>query len=199
MADSLRKFVQRSPRYVLRPQDRKVMRFSLENTHGEGGIEKTLLLNLSETGIAFLVDAGFEPRVGDKIKVEIPIPSGDQIAWWARVVRVSEYGGPSWFSGRSKFEEDSDKVVVALRFENLPTAHSRAIREGLRQSFIQAVKDQNFRDWMYYRQNLIRNVGWTAFYFLITVLAIGFIYWASRPDANYDPKRGAPWGERFKF
>lgn len=201
MSERLRKFINRAPRYVLRPQDRNVMRFSLENTTGEGGIEQTLLLNLSETGVAFLVDSGFEPRVGDKIKVEVPIPSGDQIAWWAKVVRVSEYqGGRRWFSSSDNDTFDvSNKVIVAMTFEGLPEAHSRAIRQGLKDSFAQALKDQKFRDWFYNRQDQLQMAGKLLAYALLTALALGLIYWISLPSGNYDAKRGSPWGERFKF
>jgi hypothetical protein len=45
MSENLRKFVPRAPRYVLRPQDRKVMRFSLEDSLGQGGVEHTILIN----------------------------------------------------------------------------------------------------------------------------------------------------------
>lgn len=199
MSEHLRRFIHRSPRYLLRPQDRKIMRFSLEHSQGEGGIEQTLLLNLSETGVAFIVDAGVEPRVGEKVKVEIPIPGGDQIAWWGKVVRTSEYGGPGWFSNNKEFDTNG-KVLVALRFEDdMPGAHTKAIRSGLEASFIQTLRDQQFRDWKYAKQGLLRKVGTLLFYFLIVAIALGFIYWFSLPGGNYDAKRGSPWGERFKF
>jgi hypothetical protein len=78
----LRKFVPRAPRYILRPNDRKNMRFSLEDTVGPAGIEETILMNLSQTGVAFLTNGAARIEVGERIKVEIPIPSGEQIAWW---------------------------------------------------------------------------------------------------------------------
>jgi len=174
------------------------MRYSLQHTIGHGGIEQTLLLNLSETGLAFLVESGFEPRIGEKIKVEIPIPGGEQIAWWATVVRIQKYSGPGWFSRSDQFDFES-KVLVALHFEDLPEAHSRAIRQGLKNSFTQIMRDQKFRDWTYTRDQLLRNALRFTFFLLITALAIGFIYWFSQPDGTYDAKRGAPWGERFKF
>src|ERR1700733_8248261 len=100
-----RQFIPRAPRYVLKPQDRNILRYSLQNTMGKGGVETTLLVNLSETGAAFLVNRGAEPRLGERIKVEIPIPKGEQIAWWGHVVRTSLYEPRGWFSG-DKFHSD---------------------------------------------------------------------------------------------
>ena len=200
MAERLRKFINRSPRYVLRPQDRNVMRFSLEHTQGGGGVEETLLLNLSETGVAFLVDSGYEPRVGEKIKVEVPIPGGNQIAWWAKVVRTSEYNGSRrWFSPEKDTFDVSNKVIVALRFDEMPEAHTSAIRQGLKQSFAKALDDQQFRDWLYNRQEQLVFAGKVFLFGLLFALVVGFVYWFSLPDETYDAKRGSPWGERFKF
>jgi hypothetical protein len=197
MDSSARRFVSRAPRYVLRPDDRHVMRFGLEHTQGKGGIEETLLLNLSESGIAFLVNRGVEPRIGDRIKVEIPVPQGDRIAWWGHVVRTSLYDPQGWFQ-RDRFKGEA-KVLVALRFEELPEPHTRAIRRGLNRSFMKAVRDQQFRSWQYYQTLLVENFWQAMLYVALTSLLVGFIYWFTLPSSNYDAKRGAPWGERFKF
>jgi hypothetical protein len=194
----LRKFVPRAPRYVLRPQDKHIMRFALEKTHGEGGIEHTVLYNLSETGVAFLVDPGTEFKVGDLIKVEVPVPQADQIAWWARVVRMEEYEPRTWFFSNDPFK-DQTKILVACRFEDLPEPHSRTLRQGIERSFIQAMRDQQFRNLFYYRTWAIQNLSKLLLYALLTAASLGFLYYISRPSANYDPQRGAPWGERFKF
>lgn len=196
--NALRRFIPRAPRYVLRPQDRNVMRFSLEDTIGPAGTEQTLLLNLSETGAAFIATNAARIEVGERIKVEIPIPSGEQIAWWAKVVRVEEYVPRGWFSRRDSFE-DSGKVVVALKFEDLPQGHSKSLRKGIEQSFLQAARDQRHRTRMYYKVLLLQHLPKALMMILLTALTFAILYWLQMPDENYDPKRGAPWGERFKF
>lgn len=174
------------------------MRFSLENTHGSHGAEQTILLNLSETGLAFVTDSRAKFDLGENIKVEIPIPGGEQLAWWAKVVRVQEYEPRRWFSKRDEFFESS-RTLVGLRFEQLPAGHSRAIRKGIEKSFLQAVRDQRHRTWMYYRVIFTQYFLQFFIYAILTVTAIGLIYLWSQPDENYDPKRGSPWGQRFKF
>ncbi len=174
------------------------MRFSLEDTVGPAGAEETLLINLSETGAAFIASSASRIEVGERIKVEIPIPSGEQIAWWARVVRVQEYEPRGWFSKRDAFA-DSGRVVVALRFEQLPQGHSKTLRKGIEQSFLKAARDQRHRTYMYYQVMILQHLPKIMLVIFTTIVAFAILYWLQLPDENYDPKRGAPWGERFKF
>src|ERR1035437_2342386 len=198
MGQKIHKFVPRAPRYVLRPTDRNTMRFSLEHTLGEGGIEQTILINLSESGAAFLVSAGADPRVGERIKVEVPIPGGEQFAWWGKVVRTSVYEPNRWSFKNDRFAGE-DKILIALKFDELPESGAKAIRLGLKNSYMQAMRDQQFLTWQYYKNNFLQQFIKYLIYTVLTALVIGFIYRFSRPDANYDAKRGTPWGERFKF
>ena len=194
----LHKFVSRSYRYTLRTRDRQHMRFSLAGNHGQGGIEDTVLLNLSETGAGFLVARGTSLNLDEKIKVEIPIPGGETIAWWGRVVRLEEYHGGGWSFGPDDFAE-SPKTVVGLRFDPLPEGHSRAIRKGIEASFMQAMRDQQYRNWVYYRT--VVKMNWMRTVLILGLLAftIWFLWYFSQPSANYDAVKGSPWGERFKF
>lgn len=174
------------------------MRFSLYRDNEPGNIHDTLLLNLSETGLAFLVKPGFEPNLGDRIKVEIPIPNGDQMAWFARVVRVQEYQTSRW-ALRKNPETVQKQILVGLTFEALPVGHSKSLRHGIELSFINAAREQKYRTAMYYKTLMMHHLPKALLYFALLVGAIGFIYYFSQPDGNYDAKRGTPWGERFKF
>lgn len=196
-AENLRKFVPRAFRYVLRPQDKHVMRFSLENTQGAAGIEQTPLINLSETGVAFLVNPDTPIRLGDQIKVEIPVPASEQIAWWGRVVRVQEYEPETWLFAKDPFR-DEPKVLIGVRFEGLPEGHSRAIRKGIEQSFMRAMREQQYRNWLYYRTLALQNIGKAVLFAALSVAFLGVMWLVTRPSGNYDADKGAPWGERFK-
>jgi hypothetical protein len=198
MGENLRRFVPRSFRYVLRAEDRKVMRFSLAEDEGPGGIEKTLLLNMSETGVAFLVSSKTSVSLNERIMVEIPIPNGDQLAWWGRVVRLQEYEPRSWAFGKDQFA-DSPKIIVGVRFDTLPEGHSRALRKGIEASFMKAMRDQQYRNWVYYRTFAQQYLWKAALAAVLIAFTIGFIWFFTRPSSNYDPVKGAPWGERFKF
>jgi len=198
MGESLRRFVPRAPRYILRTQDRNVMRFGLSSLRGPAHIEQTILLNLSETGAAFVTDDTSDIKIGDSIKVEIPIPGGDQIAWFARVVRIQEYEERHWWQSGGA-DARRDQILIGLRFEELPAPHTRAIRKGIEASFLKALHDQQVRKVLYYKAWLTQNLFPIIGYFLLTCAAIGFIYLMTRPSENYDGNRGAPWGDRFKF
>ncbi|HMN66931.1 MAG TPA: PilZ domain-containing protein [Bdellovibrionales bacterium] len=200
MADGLRNFVQRSPRYVLRPTDRNVMRFGLKDSHGGAHTEDTLLVNLSESGLAFLVPNGTKLEIGERIMVEIPIPGGEQLAWWARVIRMQLHHSRGWFSARARNNpQDGSQVMVGLAFEPLPPGHSRALKKGIEKSFLAAMREQRQRNLLYYKVLLTQNILPLMGYVILTLLAFGFLYYISLPDENYDAKRGAPWGQRFKF
>jgi hypothetical protein len=199
MAESAKKFVPRSARYILRPQDRNIMRFGLEDSHaGATDIRQTLLVNLSETGAAFITDSRRGLHIGERIMVEIPVPQGEQIAWWGTVTRLQEYQPRRWFQDTNSFF-DEPKILVAIRFDHLPEGHTRAIRKGIEKSYLQAVRDQRYRTWLYYRTLALKYSLQFFAYVILTILALGFIYYFSQPSSNYDEKRGAPWGDRFKI
>lgn len=195
MAEALRKFHNRAFRYVLRTQDNHDMRFALESMAGEAGIERTILLNLSETGCAFLVDPGVEVAMGERIKVEIPVPQGERIAWWGRVVRIEEHEPNGWLFSSDAFRGDA-KVKVGVRFEPLPEGHSRALRKGLEQSFMKAMRDQHYRNWLYYRALVLQNLWRAVGLILLAAAAAAALYYLALPSGNYTSDKGAPWGER---
>lgn len=198
MSESAKRFVPRAARYVLRPQDRNIMRFGLEDNVSGTHVRQTLLVNLSETGAAFITDSVRGISLGERIMVEIPVPQGDQIAWWGTVIRMQEYLPKRWFGKKDSFF-DEPKMLVAIRFDRLPEGHTRAIRKGIETSFLQALREQRHRTWLYYQTLAIKYGLQFIAYIILTVLALGFIYYFSLPSANYDEKRGTLWGERFKF
>lgn len=197
MGNSIRRFIPRAARYTLRSSDRHQMRFCFVNEARGNRLEETILLNLSETGAGFLVDPGHEPSIGEQIKVEIPIPNGDQIAWFGRVVRVEEYEVSRWTLKKTP-QAVKRKILVGIRFENLPAGHSRNLQKGIELSFLRAAKEQQYKTMLYYKTLLFHHAPKAFLYLLLTIATLGFIYYFSLPDEHYDSKRGAPWGERFK-
>ena len=172
------------------------MRFGLQ----EGNlstVQQTLLVNLSETGVAFLTSSNQRFELGDLIMVEIPIPEGEQIAWWARVVRLQSHEPRRSWGRRDKFFETA-YTLVACTFEDLPTAHSRALKKGIDRSFLKAMREQRYRTFHYYKTFFMEHVVQLLAYAILCAMAFGLMYYWSRPDENYDAKRGSPWGQRFK-
>ena len=161
-------------------------------------MHETTMVNLSESGVAFLMDAQAHPKIGEQIKVEVPIPNGEQLAWFGRVVHVREHTPSRWLS-RKDSPSLKPRVYVGIRFERLPIGHTRALQKGIEQSFIKAMRDQQYRNFHYYHAVVSQYFPRFLLYALLTAALIGFMYYITLPDEKYDAHRGSHWGERFKF
>lgn len=195
MGQAIRKFVARAPRYVLRPHDNQMLRFSSNSDQNRS--YSTKLMNVSETGLAFLIDRGSSPHIGEFIKVEFPIPGGEQIAWFAKVQRLEEFTHHPWWSSKLNLEHRGD-IIVGVHFHEMPEGHRAAIREHLEARFREESRERKgaIVRWAY---DLLQTYGWTAMmYVLATLFAAALMYFITQPSANYDANRGAPWGQRFK-
>jgi hypothetical protein len=194
--NSLRRYVHRAPRYVLRPNDKHMVRYLPEQLRGPMAVHKTKMINVSETGMAIMVDSQVAPHIGERMKVELPVPGGEQIAWWARVVRT-ELVEASWWA--NEIEDHHDQIVVGLRFEELPSGHRKAIRRGLEARFIEDVRERRRQKLLFLYASMLENSGKLLLWAACIIAAALILYLLSRPSANYDPEHGAPWGERFQF
>lgn len=200
MSDSVRAFIPRAPRYVLRPDDNQMIRYALPNEKNNPYITK--FIDISQSGLAFVISQralrdGF-PHVGESLKIEVPVPGGEQFAWWAKVTRIQEYENP-W----KRFDSDGfwneTVVLVAVVFENLPDGHAAALKTGLSKKFEEiAIEKAKYR-----RKEIIEwwGLNWRSIllYTLMTLMTFALLFWLSEPTANYDAHRGSPWGERYKF
>lgn len=180
---------------MLQPSDNQLMRFSSDKS--PGSIFKTKLVNLSETGAAFLVDHSLSPKIGDIVRVELPIPGHNQIAWMGRLVRMEAYSNQSWWSDPDPFADD-EKLLVAIHFEELPSGHQKAIKAGLEKRFLEELRERRRRQQIYLSSWILTHAVKVVGYFLLSLACFGILYYLSRPSENYDAKRGAPWGQRFK-
>ncbi|MCB0364095.1 MAG: PilZ domain-containing protein [Bdellovibrionaceae bacterium] len=193
MTQVLRRFVPRAPRYVLRPTDNRFLRFAYQDDRKH--TFSTRFLNVSETGLAFVVDRDCVPHIGDFIKVEFPVPGQEQVAWFARVVRIEEYRPPrAW---QKRLDKENDEVMVAVRFHDLPDGHRSTIRDGLNHKFNEVLKERQ-KDSVFQLLSYITAHFWKACLYLGLALAtFGILYAFSRPTPKYDKDRGSPWGQRY--
>ncbi len=194
--EHLRRFIPRATRYILRPKDHRLLKFANDSKDGSE-TQETTFVNLSRTGLAFLIERDMAPQLGDLIKVEFQVPAGTQIAWWARTVRIEEYSKQIWW-----IREDPafrDLILIGLEFQELPEGHQLEIQRGLDIRFREMLAD--------YRREQVRRLwswvqfrGWKYVAYLVLAAAVfGALYWLSLPSANYDAHRGSPWGERFQI
>jgi hypothetical protein len=165
---------------------------------GPAGVFKTRLVNLSETGAAFLVDRSMAPHIGDAVKVEIPIPGLDQIAWFGTVVRMEAYESGSWWADPDPFA-DEEKMLVGVQFQRLPSGHRQAIKRGLEDQFLRELRERRRRQQLYLQQWIAENALKFMGYIALTLAAFWFLYFLSMPSANYSADKGSPWGQRFIF
>lgn len=170
MGDAARKFIPRAPRYVLGPGDNQVIRFAFLETKGPTATLKTSMVNLSETGLAFLVDPVLAPELGETIKLEIPVPGGERIAWFAQVVRVELFSSRKWWFSKPDGPAQ-ERVMVGVRFEELPQGHQKSIRKGLEKSFLEALKQERHRQLQYWKHYIIMN-GPAIFLFAVLFAAV---------------------------
>ncbi|MEQ1665862.1 MAG: hypothetical protein ABL927_10840 [Bdellovibrionales bacterium] len=192
------KFLFRAPRYTLNPSDDSFIRFAHE--HDSGHTYTTRFINISQSGLVFVTSSDNAPFVSEIIKIEIPVQNNEHIAWWAKVVRVEEYAPHKWYMKESHFQDENQamtNVQVAVTFHKLHPQHEKLIREALDQKF-EALNKAQRREHIQQISLLIASHFWKVLIYSLCILATGwFLYYFSRPDPNYDPKIGSPWGQRF--
>lgn len=176
MSNPTRKMIPRAPRYVLGPSDDNLMRFAFMETQGRSAALKTTLVNLSETGLAFLIDPVLAPDLDEIIKIELPIPGAQQIAWFGKVVRIEEQEPLQWWFLKARAPEERPSALVAIRFEELPSAQRTLIRQGLEKSFAAALRAERRRRLQQWKHVLFLNAPRLAAVALLVsaVLALFF-------------------------
>ncbi len=193
MSQLLGRFVPRAPRYILRPNDERFIRFAHYNNHSR--TYKTELLNISETGLAFTTDRDNSPHIGDVIKVEFPIPGGNEhIAWFAQVIRIQEHIPKGW---KQKNSQNIHHVLVGVRFHDLPPGHKNLIKKGLNHKFNTLLKDKYQKSLSEFAHSFVVHFWKGVFYLSLLTGTVILLYYFSRPDPHYDVDRGAPWGQRY--
>lgn len=163
----------------------------------QGRTFSTHFIDISQTGLAFVTDRENAPQLSDLIKVEIPLDNKETIAWWARVVRVEEYQPHKWYMNKENFQ-DENQVLVAITFHELPSGHARQIRETLNRKFDEIHKNKRAKKIEGLALLVVSRFWSLLFYGFCIFATFWLLYYLSRPDANYDAKKGAPWGRRFE-
>lgn len=184
MSEALKQYIHREPRYVYQTEDNGELIFSHVNQRQRIPAD---IHNLSKTGMAFLTDTEDAPPINTQINFEFSVPSGKKMAWSGRVVRH-----------QSIRRNNYDQVLIAVRFKELPIGHKDNIESGISKSFkkleLEYKKQQAIS--VLYRMYDHR---WSLILFLsLFIFTIWFFYTFTMPSPNYDPNKGAPWGQRFK-
>jgi hypothetical protein len=172
------------------------VRFATKDEPGTTHVMK--VVDISMSGMAFVVDREQSPFIYDLIKVEIPLHGGQQVAWWAKVVRMEEYAPQKWYMKEEHFPDDS-KILIGVHFNDLPPEHAKAIQQTLKTNFEQ-LERQKQQEYMKAFAWLFAKSTWqVVFYVFVTAAAFWAIWALSQPSENYTAEKGAPWGQRFFY
>ena len=159
-AEKAEKFYPRAPRYILQYKDNTILRFA---AYPKGSKKlQTRVINLSESGMAFLLPMLDNPQMDEIIKVEFIVPNFEAVACFAKVIRIENHHIYDKMRNRQEFK------LVAVSFVDLPVAQRQMIREGLAHEFERLRKEytrEQYRLKMQYLaiksgQNLKAIVDW---------------------------------------
>tara|TARA_Y100000817_G_scaffold261155_1_gene215526 strand:+ start:32 stop:712 length:681 start_codon:yes stop_codon:yes gene_type:complete len=192
---TLHKFVPRATRFVLRPEDNRLLLYKpqprLAPTHS------TEILNISATGVAFVTERDIAPKLGEIIKMEFTIPGGEKIAWFGRVVRTEEFEARTWM--RTSFGHPSlDQIIIGIHFENMPETQKDKLSKGISKRIHQLQSNNRKRHLAHFLKFAKTYALQALVYLACTITCFGLLWWMSRPTDNYSAERGSPWGQRFK-
>lgn len=161
MTGSLAKYVVRSPRYILQPDDNTLIRLAgPQQTPWEEGTE---IRNISLTGLAFTAPLELSPVVGEVIKIQFAPPQKNELACYGLVIRLENVG--------------SATTLVAVKFlkldfaQRLYLAHALSLR--LREQQERERRDQLQQQWRSRLPQLL--LAW----FLLALWMIALWMWVS--------------------
>lgn len=135
----------RAPRYSIELGDNPVVRFAPLAKGSK--IMHTRIVNISESGMAFLVPYLSAPQSGDTIKVEFNAPNCESMACFAKVMRVQIHR--AYF----KDAEPQEFKVIAVEFQQLHPKQRQMLSQALTQQLNKKQKE-------YQRQQMFLKVQW---------------------------------------
>jgi len=191
MGHQARKIVDRAPRYILNAGDEKIVRVASRDRK-KNQIYQMEIIDVSETGMSFIVNWNYLPQIDEVLKVEFPVP-GDQrkVAWFARVVRLESH------NERPQEMRHFSGIKVGVEFIDMPKGHLRTLKSGLNRKTHERLQAHKAVQSRRRRREIFRVLAQILF---LTAVGAGVYYFfqaITRPDLNYDSKRPVNWGERF--
>ncbi len=144
----------RAPRYVIEVGDNEVVRFAMAPRGSK--TMYTRIINLSESGMAFLVPYLTAPQMAEKIKVEFSAPNTESIACFAKVVRVQVHRTYHSTQKPQTFK------LIAVEFESLHPKQRKMLSEGLqlqlKRRYAQYRRDQIWNRFVWFFMDLGQNL-----------------------------------------
>lgn len=123
MAYALKKYFARAPRYLFEKKDNSSIRFARPNKDGNKKSYSTTLVDVSQSGASFLVHKDLDPKLNETLMVEFTVPGSEQMACYAKVVRLDHQ------------VHNSNEVAIAVSFHELMSSHKNNLAKGLQKKF----------------------------------------------------------------
>jgi len=166
MAIEKRKFEGRASRYNLKPFHNKIIRY--ENS-SIGSHESTDFIDISSTGLSFIVTAEGLPRSSSIIKITFSIPGSDTLTIKGQVVRTATYKRPEWYK---RYYDEDDKPVeehfVAIHFLNIKKLQQDKLSVYLDRLIDEEKKERKAKKVSYIKSKFKRSYKWI----LLSVVAL---------------------------
>ncbi len=136
----------RAPRYEIEIGDNQIVRFA-HMPRGSKAMH-TRIINLSESGMAFLVPYLTAPQEGEKIKVEFTGPNSEPIACFAKVVRVQVH------KTYHKTRQPQTFKMVAVEFVQLHPKQRQMLASGIQnqmnKKYKKYLRDQTWNKFIWF-------------------------------------------------
>ncbi len=136
----------RAPRYEIELGDHQIVRFA-HMPRGSKAMH-TRIINLSESGMAFLVPYLTAPQESEQIKVEFTAPNSEPIACYAKVVRVQVH------RTYHKTKQPQTFKLVAVEFLELHPKQRQMLASGLQdqmqKKYRQYMRDQAWNKFVWF-------------------------------------------------
>ena len=152
---NLEELYPRAPRYQIEVGDHQIVRFA----HMPKGSKAmhTRIVDLSESGMAFLVPYLTAPQEGEKIKLEFTAPNTESIACFAKVARVQVH------RTYHKSRTPQTFKLVAVEFQELHPKQRKMLASGLRQQlqkkYAQYKRDQIWNRFVWFFLGMGQNLS----------------------------------------
>lgn len=166
MEKKVRSFEKRSSRYNLRPfHDKKITYTCKKN-----GLQESLdFVDISSTGLGFIVSANQVPELNEVIHITFSIPELDVVTVQARVARFSKYERPNWY--KRFYDEDGNEVeeyIIGVEFLTLAPSEAVALESHIIGLSQRERLERKIRYYTYVKDGFKTNIVWI----IISVIAI---------------------------
>ena len=129
-------------------------------------------VDISSTGLGFIIDKNHAPKVGDTILITFSIPELEVITVQTRVARISKYKRPNWY--KRYHDEDGNQlneILVGVEFLTLAPSEAEALDNHIIALAERERLERKIRYYTYVKDGIKNNIGWI----ILSILAVALL------------------------